>query len=173
MAINAPPLRRTLQELVDSETRVIGDGARVKVSGKGIGLGVWRTSPVPTWTNLTIGNAVVVARHVQIGKTIVAYVSAVLGNTSSVDGTPVSVSLPVAEASTYNTGGTDPVGLAYFIDATSTDFNGRVALFDGKVVLQVYNVSATYSTNTNLNTTVPFTWTTSDAIRTQFTYEAA
>ena len=132
----------------------------------------WKTW-TPTWTNLTIGNAVVVARYTQIGDTVIAYLSAVLGNTSSVDSTPVSVSLPVTEATSYSDGGSDPIGLAYFIDATSSDFNGRVALFNDKVVLQVFNASATSSTNTNLNTTVPFTWTTSDEIRTHFTYEAA
>ena len=205
MAIFAPPLRRTLQELRDdSEDRVwrrdirstgwdggtdlssvdtaatkgyfvdfSADAAQFEtLFHKGADLGVWKTW-TPTWTNLTVGNGTVVARYVQIGDTVIAYLSIVLGSTSAVSGT-VSVTLPVNEASTYASDGSEAVGQVQFIDATSTDPVGRVALFtSNRVVIQVYNASATYTAVSNLSSTVPFTWTTSDAIFTQFTFEAA
>lgn len=48
----------------------------------------------PTWTNLTVGNGTVIARYLQIGKTVHVRISLTGGTTSSASGA-VSVSLPV------------------------------------------------------------------------------
>ncbi len=157
---------------VGTNGQVIFADSTVGLGIKWDDVGVWKTW-TPTWTNLTVGNGTVVARYVQIGDTVIAFLSLVLGSTSSVDSSPVSASLPVTEATTYDDGGANVVGQAFFIDATSTNFGGKFALFDDKVVIQVHGADDTYQTIVNLNTTIPFTWTTSDIIRGQFTYEAA
>src|SRR6185369_9654216 len=64
----------------------------------------------PSWTNLSVGNGTVVAKYVQIGKTVFARLSLVLGSTSTVTG-PVIFSLPVTSV-TYDGAATGtPLGM--------------------------------------------------------------
>lgn len=125
----------------------------------------------PTWTGLTIGNATQSFAYNQIGKTVIVRFSVVFGSTTSVSGA-TSFTLPV----TANAGYTliHHVGVVRFQDASSTDSTGVVGLISTtNAQLIAINSGSTYLGEVDLSSTVPFTWTTSDAIKGTITYEAA
>jgi hypothetical protein len=107
---------------------------------------------------------------VQIGKTVIARGSFVVGSTTT-KGSSLTVSLPVtantnaiqttSPASNATVAGTSTYQLAGFIDTTTT--------------LQMYapNVSATYLTRSSITSLIPATWATSDSFRFQVIYQAA
>lgn len=133
--------------------------------------GVWQ-SYTPTWSNLTIGNATVVARYTQIGKTVRVRMYVALGSTSSV-GTNVSVSLPVTAASYSGTTTIPPIGLSVYWNGTSAS-TGQVQWESTTLArLYVFLASGTYTTLQNLSSTIPTTWTTGNEIQLSFEYEAA
>jgi hypothetical protein len=136
----------------------------------GTGLLAW-TSWSPTlssgWAN---GNGVWTASYVQIGKTVIARGSFVVGSTTT-KGSTLTISLPVtantnaiqtsSPAANATVAGTSTYQLAGFIDTTTT--------------LQLYaqNVSATYGTRSTITSVIPATWATSDIFRFQVIYQAA
>jgi hypothetical protein len=136
----------------------------------GTGLLAWQSwSPTLSsgWAN---GNGVWTASYVQIGKTVIARGSFVVGSTTT-KGSTLSISLPVtANTNAINTSspaanatvaGTSVYQLAGFIDTTTT--------------LQLYapNVSSTYLQRTTITSLIPATWATSDIFRFQIIYQAA
>jgi hypothetical protein len=133
------------------------------------------TSWTPTWTNLTIGNAVVVARYQQVGKTVRGRIEVTLGSTSSVSASVVSVSMPVTAqgsgAFAYELFGT----CAYFV--SSVAFPGYLQWKDlNSAYLLVANVTNTYPQTTGVLSTVPAAWgspPTGQTIAVTFSYEAA
>ena len=57
---------------------------------------------VPVWTGVTIGNAVISAYYLQIGKGVWFYINGVIGTTTTLPvGTDTIFTLPVASVSTY------------------------------------------------------------------------
>jgi hypothetical protein len=131
---------------------------------------------VPTWTNLTVGNGVTVARYIQIGKTVHFQLNFTLGTTSAVGSTP-TVTLPVAAANSHviDSVNGSMLGTFMFTDAGSAVFMGNGRLQTSTVVnIAVYGASITYVHQpTGLTSTVPFTWGTGDIIHWSGTYEAA
>ena len=122
----------------------------------------------PSYTNQTIGNGTVVARYVQIGDTIHAEFSFILGSTSSVGSNPL-ISMPTAFAT-----GHWPVGTAYFLDSGTASYQGAVEVNGiDDFFPRVATASGSYTQNAGLTASVPFTWTTSDRIAFSMTYEAA
>ena len=170
MAIFAPPLRQTLQEFQAVETRVIGDGSRVRVSGIGVGLGIWRPW-TPTYTNLTLGAGVVIAEFVRIGDTVRARYGLVFASDTSIDGTDPGISMPVTPHADYTTN--DSIGTARILDSGTADHPATVRIVSSKFNVQVHKVDATYAVATAISATVPMTFTTNDKITFQATYEAA
>ena len=125
------------------------------------------------WTNLTVGNGVVVARFVENSDgTVTAYIILTFGTTTTIDGTGVEVDLPVAEATNYGAIGM-PVGQSTLKDDGQSGHSGRVAILNGKANIQVFNTSSTHAKANNISATVPFTWATDDVLQAQWTYEAA
>ena len=59
--------------------------------------GAW-SSWTPTWANMTIGNATVVGRFKQVGKTVVWSLSVTIGSTTSFTSTGGTFTLPVTAA---------------------------------------------------------------------------
>lgn len=144
-----------------------------QINGNQIGTtgGAW-ASYVPTWTGVTIGNAVVTAKYIQIGKKVTVRVAAVLGTTSSVTGM-ISLSLPVTAAAYTGTVTIPPLGISVYWNGTSA-MTGQVQLESTSLArLYVFNAAGTYSTLTNLGATIPFTWASTNEIQLTFTYEAA
>ena len=60
----------------------------------GVNQSAWATW-TPTWTNITIGNAVVTGRYTQIGKTVHASLDVTFGTTSTTNGSLQSFTLPI------------------------------------------------------------------------------
>jgi len=131
-------------------------------------------TPVHSGGALVVGNGTEVARYTQIGTTVHFYYELTFGSTSSVGSVP-EISLPVAAAATHDVGGNASMGMAWFKDNTSTDFAGRVAMYNtvDTMIAQIYNDSGARETISNVSSTVPFTWATGDVIFMEGTYEAA
>lgn len=132
------------------------------------------SSWTPTWTNLTLGNGVVVARYQRVGKLIIARLSIILGSTSSVAGL-ITFSLPVTRVGYAGTAGLIVIGHARLRDdSVPANYNGAVltpSTTTGAVA--VYNTSGTYAGMDNTHTVVPFAWATTDEIAAEFSYEGA
>ena len=167
MPIFAPPLTVPLHEIDDTTRASIG----LLVVGQITGL-PWRTWS-PTYTNLTIGNGVVVARYSRIGDLVVAVFELVFGSTTTVDGAGPTVSLPVTAASTY-TFPRHGVGAAYVHDTGTAVFTAQVRLESSTTFsVGVHDATATHLTHAGIAATVPMTWTTNDLLSFTATYEAA
>jgi len=92
------------------------------------------------------------------------------GSTSSIGGS-VSLSLPVT-AATYDS--LTPVGTIQCFDASGANLFGPIFISSTTLAnIKVHTASGTYLAQSNLSSTVPFTWTTSDKIVGQFVYEVA
>lgn len=132
------------------------------------------TAWTPTWTNVTIGNATVVGSYIQIGKQVVARLSAVWGNTTSASGA-IRFSLPVT-AATY--AGTANVG--YIGYGTMYDVSGGL-VYDTNITLVNTTTAAviakaangTWVTNSTASNTSPVTWANTDEWNWTLIYEAA
>jgi hypothetical protein len=125
----------------------------------------------PTWTNLTVGNAVQDFRYIKVNKFISVVGVITLGSTSSITGT-LSFTLPQT-AVTYASAN-ERFGVGTFEDA-GTDAYDAWVLYGSTTTarLRVPLASGTYINTTAVSSTVPFTWTTSDRISVNFIYEAA
>ncbi len=133
----------------------------------------WRDWAV-TFGNFTVGNATVVAKHQQIGKTIHFYLKVTLG-TTSVMGTSPTFTLPVTASSTEPTGTTGRfLGGIHFYDASGGDSYGQLSMNSTTVArLFLLVASGTYVSYDNPTATLPWTWVTTDAFMCRGTYEAA
>lgn len=114
----------------------------------------------PTASGHTVGNGTVTARFSRTGKWIDFMYSFTLGSTSSISG-DFSITLPVTPSPDFTA----------FADLSDTGTAGYVAFAvgansTGQLYIRAVNVAGTYPTNsTTFSATVPFTWTTSDAVR--------
>lgn len=129
----------------------------------------------PTYANLTVGNGTSLSTYCQIGKVVFFKFSFVFGTTSAM-GTGPTISLPVtADAGAYAPAGTSTrLGQGRILDAGTGTFHGSITYSSTTVMsLVVNNVSGTYESTSQITSTVPFTWTTSDAFAFTGFYEAA
>lgn len=123
---------------------------------------------VPTWTNLTIGNATVVAKYNQTGKIVNASVEVTFGNTTAVSGSIIYFSLPVTSRSYNQFMGN---GSGTFYDSSASTISIGLPVWDTTTRTALFAlVSSGYS---NTSATVPFTWAINDRISVQISYEAA
>lgn len=127
----------------------------------------------PSWTNLTTGNGTLnYARFSMRGTRLDLRVKFTFGSTSSISGN-VSFATPVALSSNY--GSTDTVlGMALIVDASATKY---VAVASPNSTTGIFifsqSVSGSLIIRNALSSTVPMTWTTSDAIDLTCEYEVA
>jgi hypothetical protein len=129
--------------------------------------GAWK-SFTPSWTNITVGNSTInEGYYTQIGKTVIFYVRFALGSTSAVTGS-VTLSLPVAKASTLNNA--TPIGLVRMNDVGTAIYTGQITAAG---TVTGVGASGTYATEAFLAATVPFTWATNDVLYIQGTYQVA
>jgi hypothetical protein len=122
----------------------------------------------PTFTNVTVGNGTLVAAYMKIGRTVHYRLRLVLGSTSSV-GTDPQFALPFAIFSGFSI--IDVVGEGSLADSGTANWRAQVWLdASGRGRVVYYSAAATA---VQVSPTVPFTWTTGDAIVVTGTYEAA
>jgi hypothetical protein len=132
-------------------------------------VGAWEAY-TPTFTNLTVGNATVNFTYAQIGKTVHVRGSLTFGASTAITGA-VSFSAPVNLATSA---GGPVIGLARYNDSGTASYVGIVSGATGSTLgLVIENVAGTYPTIANLSSSVPFLWTTSDALLVSATYQAA
>jgi len=135
----------------------------------GLPFGAW-TSYTPTFTNFTLGNGTItLAKYVQIGKTVIVKVFVTLGSTSSVSG-KIGFTLPVTATSDNfdrNIGNAS-------LNAAAVNAQGFVAIGTStRADLYAVLASGTYTTSTNISSTIPGTWASASTWSATFTYEAA
>jgi hypothetical protein len=124
------------------------------------------TTWTPSWTNLTVGNGTLSAAYKQIGKTVHFSLFLTFGNTTSVAGN-VSLAAPI-----NNKRDTPAQGL--YGDSGVNTLVGCPIVSGNVIYIRCENSSGTYGTaSANMSATVPFTWTTNDALVISGTYEAA
>lgn len=142
--------------------------------GAASGLGAAWSTYTPTWTNVTIGNAVVTARYNQIGKRVTLRINATWGSTTSASG-QIQFSLPVTAASYAGTAnvGSIGVGTLYHVSPAAV-YDCSVTMVSTTVAgIVVKNAAGTYLTLANATNTVPVTWASSDEWNWLIIYEAA
>jgi hypothetical protein len=155
-----------------TKTRVaIGTAGQIFAVNSGATAPEWSNLPWTTWTptynDITIGNATVVARYVKLGKTVHFSISITFGSTTSITGGSPSFNLPVAAKSAnlfLNGNGLD-AGIANYWVAGQSDAGST------RVYWKVYNVAGTYGSPGNASSTTPFTWGTGDVYTLFGTYE--
>ena len=124
--------------------------------------GAW-PSYTPTWTGITTGNGVNSGAAVQFGRTTVWRASFVFGTTSAVTGA-ITVSLPFSRATLAEVG----LFSVRLVDSGTAEILGQLTATGAGTTfnVQVPNGVA-------LSSTVPFTWTSTDAIHIVGCYEAS
>jgi hypothetical protein len=135
---------------------------------------VWQTW-TPTWLGCVtaIGNATVVAKYTQIGKTVVCRIKFTQGSSTTLVGNaaPITFSLPV-NANSESISHT--CGSAYIENSTVAGYQGLFQISGtGTVSLLTGIVNGTYLQNTGCSTNVPFDWGANDFFQGYFTYEAS
>jgi len=126
----------------------------------------------PTFANFTKGNATVTAAYTQVGKLVIARLSVVLGNTSSMGSSP-TFTLPVTSIAYPGTANTQTLGFLRILDAGTAAFYGApVWASTTTASLQVNTASGTYLGGTDFTSTIPMTWAQNDEFNVQIVYEA-
>lgn len=126
----------------------------------------------PSWTGITVGNGTQASAYVLSGKTTNVRMLLTFGSTTSVSG-GTSFSLPISCDSGYSP--IHHVGIGRCQDASGADCTAALGLISTTAcTVVIANVAAgTYTQEVDISSTVPFTWTTTDAIKGAITYQAA
>ena len=128
----------------------------------------------PTWANLTVGNATQTARYSQSGKTVFFSLKLVLGSTSSV-GTQPTFTWPVSAASAA--AAETALTKVVYLDASAQIILGATDPRSSTTALTKLNATSgtvqLQDQDRAVNSTTPFTWTTSDTIWVMGSYEGA
>ena len=127
--------------------------------------GAW-TEYTPTWTNLTVGNAIQGSTYLQVGKTIFYSGRIDWGSTTSATATDTVVSLPVTASSRANT----YRGSVYMTDSGVRAWLGVCYLVNTTTMAFGHTESGNFG---GVNSTNPFTFATNDALTWTITYQAA
>lgn len=129
--------------------------------------GAW-TNWTPTYSNITVGNGTVIARYLQLAKTVFFEFQLTLGSTSSI-GTGPTFNLPVTPKQNVNS----PCP-AQLVDAGTLVYYGA-GEFGSTTSMYINRQRADDSTlkSADITSTVPFTWGTNDIIALRGFYEVA
>lgn len=127
--------------------------------------GAWQTW-TPTWTNFTLGNSVVDAKYIQIGKVVHFRLSLIIGSTSTFGVSP-KFSLPVTSAAyAFDS----IIGNTTLVDTGTGVVQGFVDWQSTTTAMPVA-IATTYFGG--LSSSAPFNWASNDKILCTATYEAA
>jgi hypothetical protein len=131
------------------------------------------TSFTPAFTNLTVGNATLVGKYINVNKTVLFYVQVTFGSTTSM-GTAATLTLPVSAASaTASQGGVYQItfqdhGVGTFVGTLQALNNSATTLRFGGI-----DTGSTYATYVQTTSTVPLGWGLNDGIYISGIYEVA
>jgi hypothetical protein len=124
----------------------------------------------PIFTGLSVGNGTLTSKYKLVDKELMGRVALVWGNTTSISG---SVSLTMPFAAVTHAGTAPRVGECGFTDAGIGTYAGPLIMVGGSFILEAINTAGTYGVMTNLSSTIPFTWVTTDEITIWFRYPIA
>lgn len=134
------------------------------------------TSFSPTWTALTVGNGVVTARYIQMGKTVVYKISLVWGSTTSASGS-IRATLPVTGRTLAGSSGVEPIGTFLGYDTSVGALLTGLTILDSTTAMRFYTqTTAAFGNNISridITNTSPATWATGDEFHANGRYEAA
>lgn len=127
----------------------------------------------PTLANVTVGNGTLTAAYQRVGRWVAFNIKFVFGSTSAM-GTGPTYTLPVTANARYSSAA-DTYGQTTFLDASTGGlFHGRSLRSSTTVGTMFVDLASTTHVNSaNVTSSVPFTWTTSDAFVVQGWFEAA
>lgn len=154
----------------DGSKTMTGD---LDLNGNDINNVPWKSTWAPTYTNMTIGNGTVVARHLQLGDLVAVRFRFDLGSTSGI-GVEPTVSVPVTASTTGIDANGPSIGRAGFKEAGGTNYQGHLFLSTSTaMIVTVSDSSGAYVVTAQPTNSVPFTWGTSDVLSFAGIYEAA
>ena len=135
------------------------------------------TAYTPTFTNLTVGNGTSTARFSRVNNIVNYFGYFTLGTTSSLSASEAKITLPVTANSIY--GGINGLimgDMTAYDASTGTWYKGEVMSIGSTTsgLFRNFLANGVFLNNmSNVITTDPMTWTTSDQLIWNITYEAA
>lgn len=134
--------------------------------------GAW-ASWTPTLTNITLGNGTVVAKYSQIGKTVRYKLSFTMGTTSAMGDVP-KFTLPVTAAAIAGNSNGIVIGRGSIWDFGTNNFDA-VVVYETTTLAAIRVQNATFNNvvQTNITSTNPMTWASTDEMHVSGEYEAA
>jgi len=135
--------------------------------------GSWQ-SWTPSYANLTVGNGSVVARYMQVGKTVHVRYSLTWGSTTTFTASSnISISPPVPISTNYTSFST--VGVSQYFDTSSSLIYTSTVTFESTSSMRpfVTIVDAVHARLGQVNNSAPMTWATGDVFSFYCSYEAA
>jgi|688.fasta_scaffold455840_2 hypothetical protein len=129
------------------------------------------TAYTPTITNGVLGNGTITGSYVRVNKLVYGAIKFALGTTSTITG-QLQFTFPVTNAASQSS---VVVGNAYYYDNSSgLTYDAKTYRLSTTVMsFFATNASATYTTYSVLNATVPVAFGAGDEVVCSFTYEAA
>lgn len=161
-----------------TSTSIAAGAVQPQALQSGTGTGWAMSSYTPTLVNITIGTGGSVAntaRYIQIGKTVYARGTIILGSSGASVGTGTTFTLPVTASSAITIIGVEPIGQVIMADSGTAQYTGVVYMNSSTVAsFQPMNASATNTTTTaGVTATSPFAWGAGDFFTWSIIYEAA
>lgn len=130
------------------------------------------TAYTPTFSDITLGDGTVTSYYCQVNKLVHYWGRLTFGSTTSITASGCQISIPVNQA-TAMPAQQFPMGSTVYSDASAaTRYAGRAGYVNaGLFRLFTLATGVSYTTKTAISSTIPFTWTTSDTISWNITYE--
>ena len=120
----------------------------------------------PAYTDLTVGNGIVVSRFTEIpGGLVIVHYELEFGSSTTIDADRPTISTPVTAAATYSDNH-NWIGGAMLLDAGSAFYTGNVrfSTVNRFEVLADDHSIGTWVRGDQLTASIPMTWTTGDKL---------
>lgn len=140
----------------------------VASTGTGWAMSSW----VPTLGGATLGNGVVEARYIQIGKLVYCRFRFTLGTTSAITG-DMSITLPVTAIASYTGAAQHAAGNIYMTPAGSPFFGLILVTDTTHAFIEAQLASGTYVAPQSLSASIPAVWASTNWMAGEFWFEAA
>jgi hypothetical protein len=128
------------------------------------------TSYTPTTTGLTLGNGTIAAKYNVVGKIILITIRFTLGSTSAITGIPT---FTIPSGFTSASLSFAPVGDGIATISSVSYILTSVGLSSNRIATVANNASGTYTTATDLSSTIPATWNNGSILELNATLEIA
>lgn len=136
------------------------------------GIGAWASyTPAISGGSITLGTGGLIAgKYLRIGRAVIVQAGFALGTSGSLSGGPLSMSLPVAAATTTSR---IQVGTVWMYDSSAATYALGVCELQSAVSTVQFRVIKSGGTLDGLGGANPWTWAASDSLAFSITYEAA